>query len=98
VSKFQTRKITRENFGEIVHHDMYHIPFEQYGCHMMTHVGHAIFLSMVLSMKMTYLGKRKATLFMCLFLMIVKLMITCVFEGFKLFYHINRSVLETIYE
>jgi len=61
VSKFQTRKITRENFGEIVHHDMYHIPFEQHGCHMMTHVGHAmnIILSMVLSMNMTYLGKRK---------------------------------------
>jgi hypothetical protein len=66
---------------------------------MMTHVGHAmnIILSMVLSMNMTYLGKRKATLFMCLFLMIVKLTITRVFEGFKLFHHINRSVLETIY-
>jgi len=74
VSKFHIRKITRENFGEIVHHDMYHILFEQYGCHTMTHVGHAmnIILSMVLSMNMTYLGKRKATLFMCLFLMIVK--------------------------
>jgi len=74
VSKFQTRKITREIFCEIVHHDMYNIPFEQNGCHMMTHVGHAmnIILSMVLSMNMTYLGERKAMLFMCLFLMIVK--------------------------
>jgi uncharacterized membrane protein len=64
---------------------MYHIPFEQYGGHTMTHVGHAmnIILSMVLSMNMTYLGKRKAMLFTCLFLMIVNLTITCVFEGFK---------------